>query len=250
MEGYKQLQEPTIDYCNASNKSQLYIGEMETIAQRIAKARELKGLNQSELARELGISPQAVQNWEAGKSSPRGARIREVAKALGLTIEHLLFGNDKTGVITASSSLDNVSPAPDIKGVVPLISWVQAGNWQETIDNLQPGDAEMWLPLMGSGSKSTYALRVRGISMENPNGKPSYSDGDIIYVDPERAANHRDRVVVRLDDESESTFKQLLIEGDQQFLKALNPDWPGPKLIEITSSATICGVVIGKWVPE
>jgi len=65
---------------------------MNTLAKRLARARECKGLNQSELARALGLSPQAVQNWESGKSSPRGSRLAEVASVLGVTAEHLITG--------------------------------------------------------------------------------------------------------------------------------------------------------------
>lgn len=84
--------------------------------------------------------------------------------------------------------------------------------------------------------------------MHNPLGKPSYEDGDIVFVDPDMPAEHGKCVVVRLDDENEATFKQLIVEGNERFLRPLNPDWPGPKLIRINGNATICGVAIGKWV--
>lgn len=82
-----------------------------------------------------------------------------------------------------------------------------------------------------------------------PTGKHSYSDGDIIFVDPEREAINGSRVVVRLDDSKEATFKQLVIEGDKKYLMALNPSWPD-RIIEVKGNATICGVVIGKWTDE
>jgi len=234
---------------NATTQSCILTG-MNSIGSRIAAAREAKGLNQSELARALNISPQAVQKWESDSSTPKGTRLREVALVLGVTVEHIMFGGDETGVITVVSSFPNVEPAKEYQGEVPLISWVQAGHWSEVIDNLAPGEAEEWLPRMANLGPRAYALRVRGISMQNPLGKPSYDDGDIIYVDPDWHYNHLDRVVVRLNGDMEATFKQLIIEGEQMFLRALNPDWPGPKLIKITSEATMCGVVRGKWVPE
>ena len=53
-------------------------------------------------------------------------------------------------------------------------------------------------------------------------------------------------VVAKLEDEQQATFKQLIIEGDQKFLKPLNPAWPEP-ILKINGNATICGVVIGKY---
>ncbi|SPA24549.1 Putative lambdoid prophage e14 repressor protein C2 (fragment) [Cupriavidus taiwanensis] len=101
------------------------------------------------------------------------------------------------------------------------------------------------MPALRQMSKRAFALRVRGPSME-----PKYQDGDIIYVEPEAIAEHGKRVVVQLESEPEATFKELVIEGGQKYLRALNPDWPGPKFLPINGNATIIGVVVGKWVPE
>ncbi|MEF8708268.1 MAG: LexA family transcriptional regulator [Candidatus Accumulibacter propinquus] len=139
----------------------------------------------------------------------------------------------------------NIEPGPDIRGAVPLISWVQAGDWSSIVDNFAPGDAEEWLPCPVSHGPRTYVLRVRGESMHNPHVRPSFADGDLIFVDPDRDAMHGSMVVVRLDDKREATFKRLVIEGDRRYLRALNPAWPDP-IIQINGNATLCGVVILK----
>lgn len=148
----------------------------------------------------------------------------------------------------APSAASNVESRAS-RGAVPHISWVQAGCWADVADPFQPGEAEEWLPCPVKHGPRAYCLTVRGESMHNPGGRPSYADGDIIFVDPDRDANHGDRVIVRLDDQKEATFKQLLIEDGRKVLKALNPDWK-PRYIEINGNATMCGVIIGKWVPE
>jgi len=68
-------------------------------------------------------------------------------------------------------------------------------------------------------------------------------------VDPDAEARQGSRVVVRLERDKEATFKELVIEGERKYLRALNPAWPG-SVIEVTAEAMICGVVIGKWVDE
>ena len=145
----------------------------------------------------------------------------------------------------AKGSRSNVTDGPALRERVPLISWVQAGHWCEAMDPFEPGDAEDWLFCPVNHGSSTFALRVRGVSME-----PKYRDGAIIYIDPDRSADHLSNVVVRIAGESEVTFKQLVIEGDKRFLRPLNPDWPGPKLISIDSDAVICGVVIGQFIED
>lgn len=75
---------------------------------------------------------------------------------------------------------------------------------------------------------------------------PDYINGEIIFVDPEVEARNGSCVVVRQNGNSEATFKQLIIDGSQKYLKALNPNWPSP-IIEMLPDATICGVVIGSY---
>lgn len=132
----------------------------------------------------------------------------------------------------------NVEAAPDFHRLTPLISWVQAGNWYDLIDNFQPGDAEEWFPCPVRCSRATFVLRVRGASME-----PKFRDGELIFVDPEAEARNKSFVIVRIENSKEGTFKQLIIEGERRYLKPLNPQWPDP-IIEMDDSATICGVVI------
>lgn len=61
---------------------------------RIAKARAAKGMSQSELARALGVKPQAVQAWESGRTAPRSSRLQQVAQLLNVSIGHLLCEPD------------------------------------------------------------------------------------------------------------------------------------------------------------
>lgn len=58
----------TSKYCNDQFKKHLYRHDMEDIGQRIAVAREAKRLAQIDLAKMLGVTAQAVQQWEAGKT--------------------------------------------------------------------------------------------------------------------------------------------------------------------------------------
>ncbi|WP_187192262.1 XRE family transcriptional regulator [Cupriavidus metallidurans] len=62
----------------------------EEIGRVIAEAREAKGLNQSELARAVGVTPQAVQKWENGTSTPRASKVKDIADALGLPPSKLM----------------------------------------------------------------------------------------------------------------------------------------------------------------
>lgn len=202
---------------------------------------------QAQLAEALGMKPPSVSELkETGRLDK--SKLPVLWKFFSDVV-----GPEHWGLERYPWAEPNIELGPTIKGRVPLISWVQAGHWGEVIDNFAPGDAEDWLLYPKGLGPKAYALRVRGISMVNPNGRPSYEEGDVIFVDPDRLPNHRDRVIVRLDDENEATFKQLFIEGEKMYLKALNPAWPPEnpgEIIPVNGNATICGVVVGKWVVD
>lgn len=201
------------------------------------------GGNQAEFACAIKRSPAQVNQWLSGHRAIGDAGARIIELALGLPSGY--FDSSNTKLEAALRTPDNIESGPDIRGVVPLISWVQAGDWCGIVDNFAPGDAEEWLPCPVAHGPRTYVLRVRGESMWNPHGRPSFQDGDLIFVDPDRDAIHGSMVVVRLDDEQEATFKQLVVEGSRCYLRAANPLWPNP-ILQINSNATICGVVILK----
>ena len=60
------------------------------IGKHVRAARESKGFTQSRLARSLGVSQQVVCNWERGLSEPNTERIRQIAKALDVSVALLL----------------------------------------------------------------------------------------------------------------------------------------------------------------
>ena len=128
-------------------------------------------------------------------------------------------------------------------GLCPLISKVQAGAWTEAVDVHEEGYAEDWMPCPVKHGKHTYILQVEGESMFDPRGPKSFRNGDYIFVDPERQPESGSLVIAKKDDEQAATFKQLIIEGEKKYLKALNRDWP-ERILEIDDSTRICGVVI------
>ncbi|MBR9910302.1 MAG: peptidase S24 [Gammaproteobacteria bacterium] len=134
----------------------------------------------------------------------------------------------------------NALDGPSVRGLLPLISWVQAGNWREISESFVPQYGAELYPCPVICSSESFVLRVLGDSME-----PKFYEGELIFVDPTVTPDHGKYVVVRLEDSNEATFKQLMIDGGKQYLKALNPNWPNP-IIEIEEEATICGVVVFK----
>ena len=207
---------------------------------------EGKSLTYEHVSEFMGITPGAVSQYMNGttpmnaETCLRFARFFDIPPSnISPDIAHLLpnvTGSDK-----------NVSSLPYNNSAVPLISWVQAGAWQEIESPRAASDAERWILCPVPHSSQTFALRVEGLSMSDPGSSPSFDEGDIIHVDPEVQPENRSLVVVHMNGDAEATFKQLIAEGGEYFLKALNPSWP-TRISAMPKDARICGVVVSKTV--
>jgi transcriptional regulator with XRE-family HTH domain len=71
---------------------------------RIKAARKSQGLNQSELARQIGTSPQTVQQWEAGKTLPKGLNLLNLANALNVSAEWLQTGKENRSITDVTNN--------------------------------------------------------------------------------------------------------------------------------------------------
>ncbi len=188
--------------------------------------------NRDELIAASGLSKGRISQMLKNGFGERSAR--ELEAKLGLPAQWL----DKSG-------LANISPAPAVQGGVPLISWIQAGDWNETIAPFEPGSAEAWVASMKPHSERAYALRVRGDSMTSSHGK-SYPEGSIIIVEPERRSPvNGERIIARLDGTNEVTFKVYKEEDSRRWLQPLNTSHE-----PIREPFTVLGTVIGKWEDE
>lgn len=150
-------------------------------------------------------------------------------KAYTVDIEDFLR---ETGYLPANVEPEHMK---DVKNA-PVISWTQAGNWQEICDTFQGDDYEEYVK---TDTKGVFALRVRGDSME-----PEFHDGDIIVINPYLKQEHNDYVVV-CNEEGEATFKQLKKYGKIRVLHPLNPKYDD---IELSKDIEyrIVGVVLEK----
>lgn len=63
--------------------------------EKIAWYRREKRLSQEELAAQTGVSRQAVSKWELGEASPDIGKLLALAKAFGVTTDHLLNDDEE-----------------------------------------------------------------------------------------------------------------------------------------------------------
>jgi transcriptional regulator with XRE-family HTH domain len=58
--------------------------------ERLKKARDLRGLNQTDLANRAGLPPSSVSHFESGPRKPSFENLKRLASALNVTTDYLL----------------------------------------------------------------------------------------------------------------------------------------------------------------
>ena len=170
-----------------------------------------------------------VSRYETGNRSPSKQTLQKMAHVLHITVEQL------------TSRFGNVEPAVLRSGrAVPLISWVQAGQWHEPEDHFRPGEGEGEPVPSSTKDENAFALRVVGSSME-----PEFKEGDIIIVSPNTEPVTGDFVVAKVG--GEVTFKQLHIFLNKLVLKPLNEAY---EPVEIGRSDEVEVRIIGKVIEK
>lgn len=215
-----------------------------------------EGVN-ARLAERLGVQPSYITRiLRPGASGARAIgddlarRIEEAGGKPANWLDHEHTKPTTQVVLDAGnisdSAVGELNAAMPTRGRVPVVSWVIAGAWAEIDDHFLPHDDYEWLDTSERlTEREAIALMVEGDSMYKPDDPKSFPPGCFIVVKrPDmREPRSGDFVVVRLDDEKRSTFKQLMYDGDQMYLKALNPAYPA---ILVKTPATIVGVVVEK----
>lgn len=194
--------------------------------------------NLSKLARDIGMSQSTLHRIKSGTlKNPSAENAQLIADHFGITVEQLL-GEQPMGDKDLRDN-DQLRRAAPVR-LLPLISWVRAGTFCEASNPYEPGDAMDWVPVYERVSESSYVLEVRGDSMLNPHGDPSFPPGTRIIVDPMEEVLPGRFVIARIEEEDEVTFKRLVKDGGRMYLKPLNPAYPA---ISVDESTAFCGVV-------
>src|SRR5438067_1354976 len=101
----------------------------------LVAAMALRGIDQSELARRLNVSPSAVNQWCKGTTVPNPRRIQSIARELQISEADLLTevnapSNPERSATPNARPATNVPPLPNFQSMprdVPVFGTAQGG---------------------------------------------------------------------------------------------------------------------------
>jgi len=202
---------------------------MRKLGKFMKEKREAMGLSLRDASKLSGVSHTHIRDIEDGRSIPSFEMVMRFLKAYMVDIGEFL---KQTGSLASNVEPERLGESKRL----PIISWTQAGNWQQICETSQYGDYGEYVE---TDAKGVFALRVRGESMET-----EFHQGDIIVINPYLKPEHNDYVVVS-NEEGEATFKQLKKYGKTRVLHPLNPKYDDIELKKDTEYRVV-GVVVEK----
>ena len=212
----------------------------QDLIQRIQEAIERSGKSMSSIAREMGVTPQAVRAWKEGISSPSRERLDDLARATGKSSEwiHLGIGDkesSQSGIISvpllevkasASRSIENYS-----KRVAKRIDFFE--DWlRQNVSFSDPSKLEM---ITASGDSMEPTIGADDILLVDRSvSKILYDSIYVALVNGElyvkRFQKTPSRTLLMISDNTKYRVFELKPEDDVQILGRVVYHWTGGTL--------------------
>lgn len=104
------------------------------VGTKIAALRKAKDMTQMELADHMGVSYQAVSNWERGNTMPDISKLVELSQILGTTIEEMLGSEQETRVI---EKIINEEPDVSLDEAVEVLPLLKPSQVEDFVDEVE-----------------------------------------------------------------------------------------------------------------
>jgi SOS-response transcriptional repressor LexA len=193
-----------------------------------------KKIKPTELARLTNLPQPTIQRIVSGTTTrPHLSSLEPIAQFFSLSIDQLIG-------LEPIPWLENKTQASMQIKQVPIIDWSEVLPWLDTQSNKYTSCRERAIISDINTSKKTFALTVKDSSME-----PVFNIGTKIIIDPERELKDRCFLIIKFSDNNEAIFRQLVVDGNDYFVKPLSKELSDSKMRKITPrDSKICGILV------
>lgn len=212
------------------------------IGENIKQYRLQNGWTQQELGSKIGMSKNAIGNYEKGFRSPKKDTMFDLANAFNISIDDLFPPVQKDPFSNTSSIktiYDELKPPRQVK----VLTYAERQLKEQRNEQSQPTEVSEAIQFYsydyydhpvsaGTGQylndvrverielpvdiDADFVIPIKGDSME-----PDYHDGDLVFI--QTSVDLNDGVIGVFNYNGDAYIKQLVIDKDQAYLHSLNP---------------------------
>lgn len=183
---------------------------------RLREARLRHRLTLAQVAEQIGVKPQAVQQWETGKTTPNRDNLLAIASLYGTSPEWLALGLTVSSNTISQIGLEPVRAETVSRGRVVAVL--------PSIDDLIGFDHETWQgPTVRT--RGPVGPNATAFKITTRANTPELNPGDEVVIDPDVTPEPGDLVVAVVGDEDMPILRRYRARGQMVELAPVNTDW-------------------------
>ncbi len=187
---------------NTTNKNNPLSSNLRALMQK-------SHLTEAELARQTSTNQPVIHRLATGKTgNPKVSTLQPIAKHFGISVSQLI------GETPLDLPNFNQQENSNVISQIPFYSMLSLSN---AIKKTNSNHAYTDQPISSKG----FATRITDTTMQ-----PQFPPNTLLIIEPDRTPKNGDYIIAYNEMDKIATFKQLLIDSKQQFLKPLNADFP------------------------
>lgn len=199
---------------------------MIDIGKMIVSLRNERGWTQTDLAKRLKCSKQAVWMYEKNQRQPSYEMLEAMADVFNVPIGFLISEEDRSKAMSKQVGANYI--AVDAIVSIPIVGTIRCGP-----GGLAYQDIEAYVPAANvKHPAECFYLRVVGDSME-----PSITEGDLALIRKQDDVESGELAAVVINGE-EGTLKRVIKKDGALILQAFNPAYP-PRVFTGTDINTV-----------
>lgn len=200
----------------------------EDIATKLRQARLQANMTQKQVADRIGMTYQAISNYERGKTKVESDILVKLCEIYGVSVPEVLIPKCDG----KPDPPPGFEPMPEMTKI-PLVGQIACGEPITAEENI-----EDYVNALNNWH-ADFALECIGNSME-----PKIKDGDIVAIRKQPCVENGEIAAVRIGDEA--TLKRVYIYADRMILQPINTTYEPIMLFrEEMNTATIEGKAVG-----
>lgn len=196
---------------------------MSTLKENLNFLLKEADMNVSELARQTGVIQSALHRIMTGDTTnPNVNTLRPLAKFFAISLSQLL-GDEPLPLdkLQSTHAADMLTAA-----YLPILTWDDIQPWLDNLIDAKKKPPE-WISTEKQVGSKAFSLKI-----ETDSYGLMFKKGSLIILDPDRAPQDGDLILVKLKSEPDILFKQFIKDGNDIYLRPVNTEIHRMKLLD------------------